>query len=152
MASPQAFFGTALRAAAAGYTANDFVRLLREEGMGTRRSTVLALYKQAKSLVLAAEGEPYANPHEVPYGTALGQWPVKNPQGIRQNVKILYKDKVTGDYKVTHYSVITPNGITRQQAVNQAIASYADTASRYGQELIGAFHSSAQLQVQGIGP
>lgn len=132
--------------------ANDFVKLLQAEGLGTRRSEVLKLYRIAKGITVAAEGEPYANPHEVPHGAALGQWPTKKAGGIRQNVKIVYKDRVTGDYKVTHYSTITANGLTRQQAIAQAIDAYADAAERYNQDLVGAFHSSAQLMIPDTTP
>lgn len=152
MALPQAFFGSALRAAAAGLPANDFVKLLQAEGLGTRRSEVLKLYRIAKSLTVAAEGEPYANPGEVPSGQALGQWPTKKAGGIRQNVKLVYKDKTTGDYKVTHYSTITANGMTRNAAVAAATNAYADAAERYNQELVGAFHSSAQLMIPDTTP
>jgi hypothetical protein len=152
VATVQAFFGSALRAAAAGLPANDFVKLLQAEGLGTRRSTVLQLYKVAKGLTVAAEGEPYANQHEVPYGSALGQWPTKKAAGIRQNVKIVYRDRTTGDYKTVPYSTITANGMTRQAAIAAAIDSYADNAERYNQDLVGAFHSSAQLMIPDTTP
>ncbi len=150
MARVQAFFGNAIRAAASGIGANEFVRLLQAEGLGTRRGEVLKIFSIAKSLTVASVEEPYRNPHAIPSGNELGQWPVKTPGGIRQNVKIVYRDKTTGDYKTTHYSVLTVNGLTREQATAQAVAAYADAAERYNQELVGAFHSSAQLQVQGI--
>jgi hypothetical protein len=111
---------------------------------------VLKVFREAKALTVTSAEEPFRNPRAVPSGLELGQWPVKNPGGIRQNVKIVYRDKVTGDLKTTHYSVLTPNGMTREQATSEAIAAYADAAERYGQELVGAYHSSAQLQVQGI--
>lgn len=150
MAVVSSFFGSAVRAAASGFGANEFVRLVQAEGLGTRRSEVLKVFKQAKALVVASKEEPFRNPYAVPTATEMGQWPVKNPAGIRQNVKIVYRDKVTGDYKTTHYSVLTPNGITREQAMAEAVAAYADAAERYGQMLVGAYHSSAQMQVQGI--
>lgn len=150
MAKPQAFFGSALRAAAAGLSATDFVKLLQAEGLGTRRSEVLKLYRVAKALTVAAEGEPYANPNEVPHGAALGPWPTKNATGIRQNVKLVYQDRTTGDYKVVHYSTISDNGITRASAVSAAINAYAGNAENYNQDFIGAFHSSAQLMQPGL--
>ena len=150
MAAVQAFFGSAIRAAASGYSANDFVNLLRAEGMGTRRSEVLKLYKVARQLVSVGAEEPFRNPHAVPTGEEMSPWPTNNATGVRQNVRLVYQDKVTGDYKVTFWSTITANGIPRSEAVATAINAYAGTAERYNQILTGAFHSSAQLMTPGL--
>lgn len=147
MATVQALFGSAIRAAASGLSANEFYRSLQASGLGSRRSEVLKLFSQAKSLTVAAEAEAFANQLAIPTGHELGAWPVKDPGGVRQNVRILYRDRVTGDFKVTYWSTVTPNGITRQEAVNAAVDAYSANAEDYNQDLVGAFHSSAQRLV-----
>jgi hypothetical protein len=39
------------------------------------------------------------------------------------------------------YQVSSENGVTRQEAINTAIAAYEDKAEHYGQELVGAVHT-----------
>lgn len=150
MASIYGLFGSAIAYAAQGLSSNEFYRTIQAAGQGARRSEVLKLYAQAKTIVAGAETEAFANQNSVPSGNSLAPWPTRSRTGIRQNVKLLYRDKTTGDYKTTYWSTITTNGITRREAVSAAIEAYSGTADEYDQEFVGAFHSSAQLLTTGI--
>lgn len=150
MARVYASFGNALRAVAAGYSANEFYRTLQAEGLGARRSEVLKLYAQARKIVQVGATEPYTNPHTVPLASEMAPWPTRNATGIRQNVTLLYRDRVTGEYKTAYWSTITQNGVTRDAAVREAVNAYNDTAERYNQDIIGAYHSGAYILTPGI--
>lgn len=146
MARILGLFPAALTAARGGMSANAFYRELQDLGLGGRRSEVLSLFKIAKSITVRSADEPFRGIESVPRGNELAPWPVKNPNGVMQNVSIAYRDKATGELKQTFYRVVTPNGITREEAMARAISAYSDAADRYGQELIGAVHTSSYIQ------
>lgn len=130
---------------------NAFYRELQALGMGARRSEVLALYKLAKAITSHSGDEIVQDPTLVPSGTDLLPWPTRTATGVKQTVTITYRDKTTGEITQTYYSVTSPNGITREEAVDQAIGAYSDAAERYNQDLIGATHTSAyQLTPTGV--
>lgn len=136
-------FPSALIAARGGMSANAFYRQLQQLGMGAKRSEVLALFKIAKAIVTKTDQEVFQDPTLVPSGQDLVPWPVRIATGVKQNVTLTYRDKTTGEIKQTYYSVTSPNGITRQEAVNEAIGAYADASERYNQDLIGAVHTGS---------
>jgi hypothetical protein len=143
MARILGLFPGALVAAKGGLSANAFYRQLQSEGLGGRRSEVLALFKTAKKIVTVSPHEAFQDVTQVPRGTEVPPWPTKTATGIAQNISILYRDRATGSIKQTYYRVTTPNGITREQAMAQAVSAYAESAEMYGQDLIGAVHTSA---------
>ena len=147
MAAILGLFPGALIAAKGGMSANAFYREVQALGIGGRRSEVLALFKVAKSVTTVAPHEPFKDITRVPSGNELAPWPVKEPKGVVQNVTILYRDRTTGNIKQTYYRVSTANGITREQALAQAVDAYSEHADSYGQDLIGAVHTSAYQQV-----
>lgn len=148
MARILGLFESAVKAASQGESASQFYRDLRAIGAGARRGEVFALFRNAKSVAVADAAEAFRNQQAIPLPSEMGTWPVKTQTGIAQTVTLNYRDKVTGEQKLTYWRTITPNGITREQAVAQAITAYAEHADRYGQDLIGAVHSSARQLVQ----
>jgi hypothetical protein len=147
MAAILGLFGPALVAAKGGVSANAFYRQVKDEGIAGRRSEVLNLFKIAKRITTVSQDEPFRDITQVPNGNELAPWPVKNPAGVSQNVTILYRDRTTGDIKQTYYRVTTENGVTREQALAQAVGAYSEHAESYGQDLIGAVHTSSYIQV-----
>jgi hypothetical protein len=143
MARILGLFPGALVAAKGGISANAFYRQVQAEGIGGRRSEVLALFSAAKRIVTVSPHEAFRDISQVPSGTEVPGWPTKTATGIAQNVTILYRDRATGGIKQTYYRVTTENGITREQAMAQAVSAYSDNAESYGQDLIGAVHTSA---------
>lgn len=142
MASILGLFPAALVAAKGGISANAFYRQVQSEGRGGRRSEVLNLFKTAKRITTVSPHEPFRDISQVPAGNEAPSWPTREATGIAQNVTILYRDKATGDIKQTYYRVTTPNGVTREQAMAQAVSAYSEHADAYGQDLIGAVHTS----------
>jgi hypothetical protein len=130
--------------------ANAYYREIRAEGIAARRSEVLKLYKLALEIVTASPHEPFRDPGQVPDTDALPVWPTRKQTGIKQNVRLLYRDRTTGEILSTHWSIVTPNGVVREQAVAAAINAYAQHAEDYNQDLIHAVHASAYKLVPGI--
>jgi hypothetical protein len=124
-------------------SANAYYRELRSEGLSARRTEVLQLFKIAKSITTRSGEEALRNPDEIPSGDELSVWPTKNATGIKQNVTLTYRDKTTGEIKQTWWSTVTEEGMTRAEAMAAATNAYAGNAESYGQELIGAVHTSA---------
>jgi hypothetical protein len=143
MANILGAFGQALISAAQGSSANAFYRELQSLGIGARRSEVLALYKFTKSILPADPQEIFRDITQAPSGNEINTWTTKKATGIRQNVSLVYRDRVTGQYKQTFWSTINDTAIPREQAIAQAINAYQDTADAYGQYLVGAVHTGA---------
>lgn len=137
----------ALLAARAGIGANAFYRQLQELGMGARRSEVLSLYKIARGIVTRNPDEPFRDITTAPSKGEAAPWPTRKADGIRQTVSLVYRDRITGTQNFTYWSVTSANGIVRETAMATAINAYAEHAERYGQDLIGAVHSSVHQYV-----
>lgn len=145
------FLPAALIAARGGMSASAFERQLRALGMGARSSEVRAVYAAAVAIVNNSPDDPFANQAGLPTDRPLTPWPTKNATGVKQVVTLLYRDKTTGEVLNTYYTVVTPGGIARSDAIAKAINAYSDAAEQYKQDLIGAVHTGAyQLTPIGI--
>jgi hypothetical protein len=123
--------------------ANAFIKELQSLGMGGRRSELLALYKIAVGVVARTADEPFRPKNQVPTSSERGVWPTKGATGVAQTVTLTYHDRTTGTIKQTWWRTVTPNGVTRERAEAMAIDAYSQHAESYGQDLIGAVHTSA---------
>jgi len=124
-------------------SANAFVRQLQSQGLGARRGELLQLYKVATGIVSRTADEPFRPLGAVPSGDELATWPSRTATGVAQTVTLTYRDRTTGTIKQTWYRSVTPNGITREEAIATAIDAYSEHAESYEQDLIGAVHTSA---------
>jgi len=119
--------------------------------MGARTTELRDVYQAALNIVTNSPDDPFANQSEVPTVGPQNKWPTKKATGVKQVVTLLYRDKTTGEVLNTYYSVITPSGIARADAVAKAVNAYSDAAEQYSQDLIGAVHTGAYLLTpQGI--
>lgn len=143
MAAILGLFPAALTAARGGLSANKFQAYTQSLGIGARRSETLRLFKIAKSIVTASPEEPFRTFELAPSPSQLQSWPTKKATGIRQNVSLIYRDRETGQIKQTFWSTVGSSPLTREEAVATAIDAYSQHAERYGQDLIGAVHTSA---------
>jgi len=150
MARILGLFPAALIAAKGGLSANAFYREQQQLGFGARRSEVLQLFKIAKSVTTASASEPFEDVTRAPNASTLAAWPTKSATGIRQNVTLTYRDRTTGHIKQTFYSTLNDQPISREAAISQAIDAYSEHAESYGQDLIGAVHTSAYNLVPGL--
>lgn len=150
MARILGLFPAALVAAKAGSSANAFYRSLRDLGIAPRRTEALQLFSVAKGLVARTPDEPFRALNQVPAPADMGMWPSKTATGVVQTVSLTYRDTTTGHIQQTWWKTNTPNGITREEALATAIDAYSEHAESYGQELIGAVHTSTYRLVPGL--
>ena len=143
MARILGLFPAALNAARDGLSANAFMNRLTELGIAPRRAEGLQLFKTAKSIVASHPDEPFRDQSSVPTANETALWPTRREAGVAQTVSLTYREAATGQIKQTWWSIKTPNGIAREQAVAMAIDAYSEHAESYNQELIGAVHTSS---------
>lgn len=140
-------FPQALIAARGGMSQNQFIRTLRALGQGARDSEMRALFKIAQATLKTNPDEPFADPNAVPDLARASPWPTMVATGVKQAVEVTYRVKATGTLVTVPYQVSSPNGVTRQQAVDAAINAYASKAEAYGQEFVGAVHTKVFVMV-----
>lgn len=138
---------SALRAARAGLSATEWYKILRVQGIAPREAEARALYRHAVSLVATSEQEVNQPQSRKPSRNGMAVWPTKNATGVKQTVTLLYRDRTTGHIQQTFWSVVSPTGVIRSEAVQAAIDAYSGHAEQYNQDLIMAVHSSARLLV-----
>lgn len=134
-------FPTALIAVRGGMSQNALIKQLRALGQGARDSEVRALYRLAQETLKNHPDEPFGDPNLVPDLATAAPWPTVSSSGVKQAVEVTYRQKATGTLITVPYMVHSENGVTRQEAINAAIAAYEGHAERYKQELVGAVHA-----------
>lgn len=143
MARVLGLWNSAIKAAKGGLTASQWYSMLRTQGIAPRSSEAFALYRIAVKVAATGANEVNKSQSAKPRVRDLADWPTRKTSGIRQNVTLGYRNRTTGHITQTFWSVISDKGITREDAVEQAIRAYADHAEAYDQDLIMAVHSSA---------
>lgn len=141
------FIPSALRAVSEGLSANQWAAALRESGAGLRRQVALRIYGQARAIAAEYGNEPTRPLDQAPTFAEARQWPTRSSSGVLQTVQLFYRERVTGNIIQRFYNVKTENGITRQEAINQAINANAGNAGKYEQELVGAVHTGTAILV-----
>lgn len=150
MARVLGLWNSAVKAAKGGLNASQWYSMLRAQGIAPRSSEAYALFRIAVKTAAGQPREIGANQKAVPRVGPDQLWPTKNATGIRQNVTLAYRNRTTGVITQTFYSTLTAKGITREQAVQQAIQSYSANAEAYDQDLIMAVHTSAYRLVPNL--
>jgi hypothetical protein len=143
-------FPAALIAAKNGMSQNALIRQLRALGQGARESEVRALYRLAQATLRNNPDEPFGDPNLVPDLATASPWPTISATGVKQAVEVTYRQKATGTLITLPYQVSSENGVTRQEAINAAIAAYESNAEQYGQELVGAVHTKVFTLVPSV--
>lgn len=136
---------SALRAVGEGLSANQWAAALRESGAGIRRQVALRIYGQARALAAEYGQEPTRPISDRPDASTARQWPTRASSGVLQTVQLFYRERVTGNIVQRFYNVKTAEGLTREEAISQAINANTGNAARYQQELIGAVHTGVAL-------
>lgn len=137
----------AIKAASAGYSANQFVAELRAAGAGMRRNVALRVFAQGRALAAEYRQEPTRPLNAIPTFTESRQWPTRDSSGVLQTVQLTYRERVTDRLVTRFYNVKTAGGVTRQEAIDQAVQANSDNATRYQQVLIGAVHTGTAVLV-----
>lgn len=138
-------FGLMLQAVEQGTSGAALLRELRAEGIGMRTQDFYRLFGQAAAVVREAGAEPFRPVDQVP---TLAESPpvpasLRAEPGVIQTVRLVYREKVTGNFRVVYHSTKTAEGITRQAAVDAAIDAYEAHSQEYQTTLYAAVHTSA---------
>lgn len=148
---PGQFIPSALRALSEGLSANQWAAALRESGAGLRRQSALRIYGQARTIAAEYGNEPTRPLNQVPTYSEAKSWPTNSTSGVLQTVQLFYRERVTGNIIQRFFNVKTPNGITRQDAIDRAVNANVGNAAKYQQELVGAVHTgTANLVAQDV--
>jgi hypothetical protein len=137
----------AIKAANAGWSANQFARALSDAGAGMRRQVALRVFAQGAALAAEYGQEPLRSLSAVPTFAESRQWPTARSSGVLQTVQMVYREAVTGRLVTRFRNIKTEAGITRQAAIDQAVAEDVSNAERYQQSLISAVHTGTAILV-----
>lgn len=134
-----------LRAIGQDLSGAQTLRLFREFGLGMRTQDFYALWGQAQ-VVYREAGEEATRPlDQVP---TLAETPpvAAGPRaepGVIQTVRLTYRENVTGKLRIVYHSTKSDEGVTRQEAMNNAVSAYAAHSAEYETSLVAAAHTSA---------
>lgn len=138
-------FWLMLRGVQEGASGARILSMFREFGIGMRTQSFYRLFGQASRVVAEAGLEPTRPLEAVPSLSEIAPvaaGPRAEP-GVIQTVRLIYRENETGNLRVVYHSTKTAEGITRQEAINNAIDEYATNAERYPTTLVAAAHTSA---------
>lgn len=133
----------ALKFAKEQKSASAFIAAMRKLKIAGRDSEMRAIYRIAQEVVSRGTTEPFQPLNRKPRYNTLPPWGTKYATGVRQNVELVYRNRTTGEYKVTFWSVHSDRGITRQEAIERAIAEYSVHDQEYNSTLESTLHVSA---------
>lgn len=146
MASPQQLqYQLMLRAVREGYSASQTLSLFRQFGLGMRTQNFYRLWGQAEVVHREAGAEATRPLEMVPTlaeSPPIAARPGADP-GVLQTVRLVYREAVTGNLRTVYHSTKSAEGITRQEAINQAIDAYQSHSEEYQTTLVAAAHTSA---------
>lgn len=132
----------ALEAVRRGANATEFYKALKAIGEAPRQSEAYALFKHAAAIHANAGDEAFRPLTSVPTADEMTDWPTRSGTGVQQRVQLVIRDRTTGVQTTTWYSVVSPTGVTREQAIATAIAAADSNNERYKSDVIGAAHMS----------
>lgn len=133
----------ALMAARGGLNATQFYNDLKNRGIAPRQSEAYKMFSYAAGIVQDTGAEAFRPLGSVPTAGELSKWPTRGASGVNQRVMVLYREKGTGALVQSFYTVSSQNGVSRQEAINTALASYDANNEQYNTESIGAIHVAA---------
>lgn len=136
-------FGSAVRAAKEGLSAGAWLRALQAAGTGIRRQVGLRLFAEAKVAAAEAGTEPTRDLNQVPALQEMPPIATRAEAGVLQTVRLVYRENVTGNLRVVFHSTKSEQGVTREQAILNAISAYEGHSQEYQTKLLGAVHTSA---------
>ena len=138
-------FWLMLRGVQEGMSGARILSTFRQFGLGMRTQDFYRLFGQAARAVAEAGAEPTRPLGQVPTLSEIAPvaaGPRAEP-GVIQTVRLIYREAVTRNLREVYHSTKTAQGITRQEAINAAIDSYATNSEEYQTTLVAAAHTSA---------
>ena len=138
-------FWLMLRGVGEGLSGARVLATFREFGLGMRTQDFYRMFGLATRAVAEAGAEPTRPLTDVPTlseAPAIPASPRAEP-GMLQTVRLIYREAVTNKLRTVYHSTKTAQGVTRQEAINNAIDAYASHSAEYETTLVAAIHTSA---------
>lgn len=136
-------FWLMLRGVQEGWSGRKMLDTLKFFGLGLRTQVFYRLWGEARAVNAEAGQEATRPLNQVPTLAETPPVATNGPEGVLQTVRLIYRERVTGNIRVVYHSSKSPEGMTRQEAIDRAIAAYAGHSEEYQTDLVAAYHSSA---------
>jgi hypothetical protein len=136
-------FWLMLRAVAEGWSGSKTLDTLRFFGLGMRTQQFYRLWATARAVNAEAGLEPTRPLDQAPTLDEMPPVATNGPEGVLQTVRLIYRERVTGNMRTVYHSTKSDQAITRQEAIANAIDAYATHSEDYQTDLVAAVHTSA---------
>lgn len=140
-------FWLMMRAVSEGWSGSKTLSTLRFFNLGMRTQQFYRLWGMARAAVAEAGQEPTRPLDQKPTLAESPPIPTNNKAGYIQTVRLIYRERVTGNLRTVYHSTVGDQPITRAQAIANAIDAYAAHSEEYETDLVAAFHSSSRRLV-----
>lgn len=137
----------AVRALRQGLSARAGLSAFRAAGGHVADRTWYRLYSEAKASVADRVNELGRPLNRRPTASERTMFSTRGARGVLQQIEVFVRDKATGQVEVLPYSVTSRGGVTRQEAIDEALSVIGDRADGYGQVVLGALHVAAYQMV-----
>lgn len=132
-----------LRAVQEGWSGSKTLATLRFFGIGMRTQNFYRLWGTARAVVAEAGQEPTRPLTQVPTLSEMPPVATSGAEGVLQTVRLIYRERETGNIRVVYHSTKSEAGITRAEAIAAAADAYSGHSEEYQTDLIAAVHTSA---------
>lgn len=132
-----------LRAVEEGWSGRKTADTLRFFGLGLRTQVFYRLWAQARAVRAEAGLEPTRPLDQAPTLAEMPPVATNGPEGVLQTVRLIYREKVTGQIRTVYHSTKSDQAITREEAIANAISAYEEHSEEYQTDLVAAVHTSA---------
>lgn len=129
--------------ASRGMSGQAVLNELREAGLGVRRQQFYRLWGTARAVAAEAGLEPTRPLDQAPDLSEMPPVATRAAEGYLHTVRLVYREAETGNQRVVFHSTKSDTPLTRQEAIDQAIAAYEGHSEEYDTTLIAAVHTSA---------
>lgn len=133
----------------AGLSATAGLRAYREAGGSVRTATWYRLHGEVQAAFSNTLSEAGRPGNRFPTEDELTPWSTVDATGYLQQVEVALRDRTTGEVYFKPFSVTGDVLLTRNAAVEEAIASYQEGADEYDEQVLGAVHVGAYELVPG---
>jgi hypothetical protein len=117
-------FWAAVRTVREGLSARGGLSAYRGAGGEIRDATWYRMVSEARAAIAGREREAGAPLNRMPVADEITQWSTPRARGFIQQVEVAVRDRDTGQVLMLPYSVRGDRLVTRQEAIDEALAHY----------------------------
>jgi hypothetical protein len=145
-------FSAAVRTAREGLSARAGLAAYRSAGGRVNDATWFRMVTEAKATVASRSAELTRPLNRRPTAGEATRWTTRQASGWMQNVEVKVRDRATNQVLTVPYSISSSRPVTRQQAIDAALATITPAGTGGDtQQILGAVYVSTLLMVPGGG-